>query len=144
MKNYTRLHRLSFLFSFLLFACSSISHFDHYAYVQNISLKVEALNLMDLAVTDYTNNVREIKALDLQMQKAFEYEKNRPKNEITTTMWEKLRDPSKNLYGGFMVKWQNEKTLSLGFVTNAKDLVSDAFDQILQLESKKIKPADIK
>lgn len=132
-----------FLFS-LIAGCATISQFDHYAYVQSTSVKVDALNLMDLAVNDYSSQTSPVKDVEIQIQKIYEYEKNRPKNEITIGLWDKLRDPQKNLYGGFIARWKNEGTLKRAFIDNSKELVSDAFDQLLQLESKKIKPTDIK
>jgi hypothetical protein len=132
--------------AFILFAirCSTISHFDHYAYIQTTSVKVETLNVMELAVTDYTLNAPAVRDVESQIRKIYEYEKNRPKNDITVNLWNKLRDPERNLYGGFIARWKSEGTLNKTFIDNAQDLISDAFDQILQLESKKIKPSDIK
>jgi len=37
-------------------ACATISSFDQYAYAQTTSLKVDALNTMDLATGNYSTN----------------------------------------------------------------------------------------
>lgn len=125
-------------------ACATISSFDQYAYTQTTSVKVDALNTMDLATTDFASNEKAVKELQTKLQKVYEYEKNRPKNEITLKMWNVLLDTNGHLIGGFLNRWENEKKLNPVFVREAKKIVGEAFDQIAGLESHKIKPSDIK
>lgn len=126
-----------------LWACYSISLHDHYAYTQATGLKVDSLKLMNKATEDFTRHEAEVDELLTKIEKAYEYEKARPKNVITTKMWEKLKDPEKNLLGGFIKFWQEKKTLSKTFVEEAKKTISDAFDQIIGLESGKIKKSEV-
>ncbi len=125
------------------FGCATISSFDQYAYTQTTSLKVDVLNTMDLAVNEY--KTQEVTVLDLQtkLQKVYEYEKNRPKNEITLHMWGVLLNPDGHLVGGFLKRWKTDGKLNLTFIDNEKKIVSDAFDQIAGLESHKIKPSEL-
>ncbi len=125
-------------------ACASISTFDQYAYTQTTSLKVDALNTMELATTDFASNEKTVQDLQTKLQKVYEYEKNRPKNEITLRMWNILLDTNGHLIGGFLKRWENEKKLNAVFVQEEKKIVGDAFDQIAGLESHKLKPCDIK
>ena len=125
-------------------ACATISSFDQYAYAQTTSLKVDALNTMDLATGDYSTNEKTIQELQTKLQKAYEYEKNRPKNEITLKMWTILLDSNGHLLGGFITRWEKEQKLNAVFIQEEKKIVGDAFDQIAGLESQKIKPTDIK
>ncbi|ADQ79028.1 conserved hypothetical protein, secreted [Paludibacter propionicigenes WB4] len=127
-----------------LAACATISSFDQYAYVQTTSLKVDALNTMQLATTDYTANEKTVQELQTKLQKAYEYEKNRPKNEITLKLWTILLNPEGHLLGGFIHRWEKDKKLNAIFIQEEKKIVGDAFDQIAGLESQKIKLADIK
>lgn len=127
-----------------LAACATISSFDQYAYVQTTSLKVDALNTMQLATTDYTANEKTVEELQTKLQKAYEYEKNRPKNEITLKLWTILLNPEGHLLGGFVRRWEKDKKLNAVFIQEEKKIVADAFDQIAGLESQKIKPTDIK
>ena len=120
-------------------ACASISTFDQYAYTQTTSLKVDALNTMDLATTDFASNEKAVQELQTKLQKVYEYEKNRPKNEITLKMWNILLDSNGHLIGGFLKRWENEKKLNAVFVQEEKKIVGEAFDQIAGLESHKIK-----
>ena len=124
-------------------ACATISSFDQYAYAQTTSLKVDALNTMDLATGNYSTNEKTIQELQTKLQKAYEYEKNRPKNEITLKMWTILLDSNGHLLGGFITRWEKEQKLNAVFIQEEKKIVGDAFDQIAGLESQKIKPTDI-
>lgn len=126
----------------LLFLCScgpSISLFDQYAYVQVTNIKVEALDLMGQATDAYSAHEKEIKVVDQQIRKAMEYEKHRPKNAITSVLWEKLNDPGAHLYGGFINRWREKGKLDTAFANGQQYIISRAFDQIAELESGKIK-----
>lgn len=118
--------------------CATISPFDQYAYAQTTSLKVEAMNLMDKATDDYKNHVAEVDDVNTKFQKAYEYEKNRPKNEITTKMWALMMSDSAHLYGGFVKFWKEQNRVSKAFIAEAKEQVAQNFDRIAELESKKI------
>jgi len=124
-------------------ACATISSFDQYAYAQTTSLKVDALNTMDLATGNYSTNEKTVQELQTKLQKAYEYEKNRPKNEITLKMWTILLNSNGHLLGGFITRWEKEQKLNAVFIQEEKKIVGDAFDQIAGLESQKIKPTDI-
>jgi hypothetical protein len=134
-----------FLSLFLLCsACKTISGFDQYAYTIGTALKVDALNVMDKATETYTSQEAAITDVTTRLEKAYEYEKHRPQNSITVKMWEVLKNPNRNLFGGFIKRWQEKKTLSAAFITEAKGQVAEAFDMIVELESQKIKPTDQK
>lgn len=92
-----------------------------------------------MAVDSFAMHKKELAQLQTGIQKVYEYEKHRPKNEITTKLWEILTDTSGNLYGGFLVKWKKEVVLKKVYVENKKEQIAKAFDQIIELESKKIK-----
>ena len=124
-------------------SCASISSFDQQAYTQTTSVKVDALNLMDLAKYDYATQENNVKEYLTKQQKIYEYEKNRPKNEITLKLLDKLLDKDGHLLGGFLNRWQTETKLNETFIAEEKKLVDKAFDQISGLESKKIKPSEI-
>jgi hypothetical protein len=130
--------------AFLVCCKPFIAAYDQYAYTQATSIKVDALNLMDLATEEYASHQKEVKAVQTNIQKIYEYEKNRPKNEITALMWQKMMDTSGHLFGGFINRWKNENHLNEAFIEEAKNkIIGPAFDQIAELESKKIKPSQI-
>jgi len=132
-----------FFVIFSLTSCATISLFDQQAYTQTTSLKVDALNIMDLAKYDYATQEKAVKEYQTKQQKVYEYEKNRPKNEFTIKLWDKLLDKNGHLLGGFINRWQTENKLNETYIMEAKKLVDQAFDQISGLESKKLKASDI-
>lgn len=124
-----------------LVCCSTISRFDQYAYSQATSIKVDALTLMDSATTSFMQHRAAVTNMLTSIEKIYEYEKNRPKNTISEKMWAMMRDTSGHLYGGFIKRWKNEGTLDQVFIQESKKIIGASFDQISQLESGKIKPA---
>ena len=126
-----------------LAGCATISTFDQHAYAQTTSAKVDALNIMSKATTDYQKNEKIVLALQTELDKIYEYEKNRPKNEITLKMWNILLNKKGHLLGGFLTRWKKEGHLNKTFITEEKKLVGSAFDQIAGLESHKIKKSEI-
>src|SRR5665648_815286 len=62
-----------FLITFI--ACVSISRFDQYSYAQTTSIKVDALELMDLAVNDYSSYEANDRDFQTKLKKIYEYEK---------------------------------------------------------------------
>lgn len=122
-----------------LSSCKTISVFDQYAYAQATALKVDAMNLMDKATSTYTSQQAEVDAVLTRLEKVYEYELHRPKNGITVKMWELLKNPDRNLFGGFIKRWKDQSQLSAAFIGEAKVQVAQAFDMIVELESEKIK-----
>lgn len=111
--------------------------YDKQAYQQAVSLKVEAKALMNKATTPYENHISEVNELRTELNKAYEYAKGLPNNQETTRQWKIMRNPNRNLLGGFLKRWKQESTLSDGFVEEANELVSEAFTKIIELESGK-------
>ena len=126
-----------------LSACSTISKFDQYSYTQATSIKVDALNLMGLATEPYSQHTGEVLKVRTDIDKIYEYEKNRRKNQITEKMWGVLKDTTGHLFGGFVKRWQREGKLDPVFVAEARNLIGASFDQISQLESGKIKSSQV-
>ena len=130
-------------FLFLIVGCKTMSVFDQHAYIQTTSVKVDALSIMDIASEDYFSHQQEVKQVIINIDKVYEYERNRKNNEITIQLWDKLRDTSGHLFGGFIKRWKTEGKLRPVFIQESKKQVGEAFDIIAQLESKKIKPKQV-
>lgn len=123
-----------------LAACSSlIAAYSQTAYEQATSIKAESLVLMNQATEPYSQHAQKVAALMLSVDKAYEYAKGRPKNEISTEQWAKMKDPDSNLLGGFVKRWKEQGRLSPVFVKEAEAQIAKAFDQIIELESGKNK-----
>ncbi len=130
---------------FILYGCApGIALYSEKAYDQAVTLKVKSLRLMDKAGEPYDSHLEGIEALLFEMDKAHEYAKGRPRNELSARQWEILKDPGANLLGGFMMRWKEQDVLPLFFIREAKAVVSDAFDAIIGLESGKIRPSWVK
>ena len=132
------------LAALLLTACSSVSVYSPEAYKQAVDLKIESLNLMSFATMAFGDYADDVEFLKTELNKAYEFAKGRPDNEISTNQWEILLDDDRSLLGGFLKRWEEEETLSEMFVEEAQMLVSDAFDTIIGLESGKINPSELK
>jgi len=130
--------------SMIVWSCASISVFSPEAYKQAVDLKVESLNVMSFATMPYADYEEEVIYLNTELDKAFEFSKGRPDNEISTEQWDILINKEGNLLGGFLKRWETEGSLSEMFITEMQILVSDAFDTIIGLESGKIDPSEFK
>jgi hypothetical protein len=97
---------------------------------------------MGKARQPYASQLAGIEDVSTRIEKAYEYEKHRPKNLFTVKMWEIVKSPDHNLYGGFIKRWKEKDTLSAAFINEAKKQVGEAFDMIVELERKKIKSSD--
>jgi hypothetical protein len=129
------------LLALAISGCSSFtSKYDEIAYEQATALKVDSLALMDKANEPYSIHEDAIQELVVKVDKAYEYAKGRPKNEIITQQWSIIKDPNRNLLGGFLKRWKEKGTLSDIFIKEAKGNVALGFDQIIGLESGLIKP----
>jgi hypothetical protein len=133
---YILLRRSSYLLVLLLFlaSCSTIATFDQTAYEKGTAAKAEALALMDKATESFGVNEKEIEAVSLTIDKAYEYDRGRALNSITVKLWDKLRDPNGNLFGGFIRRWHAKGSLRLAYIEEKKHDIAEAFDQIIELE----------
>jgi hypothetical protein len=118
----------------LLFACSTIATFDQVAYDKATGAKAEALALMDKATDSYSAHIKEIEAVSLTIDKAYEYDRGRALNTITVQLWQILRDPGRNLFGGFLRRWREKGSLRPDYIAEKKPDIAEAFDQITGLE----------
>ncbi len=127
----------------LITSCATISEFDQYSYTQATSLKVDALNVMSNATDNFYLHQADVAQIRTELSKIYEYEKNKPKNEVTTKMWNILIDSTGSSFGGFLTRWQKETKLDTAFINESKILVGASFDQVSELESGKIKASSI-
>jgi hypothetical protein len=128
------------LMTFCLAACETIAPFSQAAYQQATLIKAEAMTLMPKAIESYAAHRTEVEALRLDVEKAYEYAKGRPKNEISTRQWEIIRDPARHSLNGFCEFWKQHDKVGATFIEEAKGAVADQLDTIIGLESGKLKP----
>ena len=116
MKKFIMMKQLRFvlitytLFTVILVGCfPQVANFSPIAYEQSISLKVDSLFLIEKAVGQYDIHEKEVVELLIKIEKAYEYAKGRLNNEYTAQQWEILKDPERNLLGGFLKRWQENE-----------------------------------
>ncbi len=118
--------------------CQTISTYDQAAYEHATSAKVDTLELMSKADSAYSSHRDEIADLHRELDKAFEYDNGRVLNHYTIESWNVLRAPD-GILNRFLVRWKDAGTLSPAFIADKKEHVAREFDDIIKLESGKIK-----
>lgn len=133
----------AFLAAFVGFssACAALTRYDPTSYKTATDLKAQALLLIEKATEAPAAHQREIDDLRVRVRQALEYEKGKGKpNQLTVKQWELLSNPSGHLLGGFLRKWEAEgRSQNPAFIAGASKNVSEAFDEIIKLESGKVK-----
>ena len=114
-----------------------IAGYDPIALDKAVSLKSEAINLVKKATEPYADHEQEIRALILKVDQAYEYACSLPKNNLTARQWQVLKDPDRNLLGGFFNYWQQKEKLTQEFIAEISGEISRAFDAIIKLETLK-------
>ena len=122
----------------LITACNTISRYDQAAYEHATNAKVDVLALMDKATTPYDEHIKDIEAVRLEVAKAAEYDIGRPLNHVTIELWKTLRSDN-GILNRFLVSWKKAGTLGPDFINDKKEHMAREFDDIIQLESGKIK-----
>jgi hypothetical protein len=133
------------LMCFITSGCApGISLYSENAYDQAVTLKINSLRLIDHATEPYSDHAQDVESLMYEIDKAYEYAKGRPRNELSAWQWKILKDPDGHLLGGFIIRWKEQETLSTPFITESKGVISDAFDTLIGLESGKIRPSEVR
>ncbi|WP_130734863.1 hypothetical protein [Flavobacterium sp. J27] len=133
--------KITLFFLLVLASCQAIKTavYDQYSYQKTTELKVETLLVMDNATTSFEEHKEMVEKVLLDMEKLKEYEKNKPNNEITFSMWSIMTDSEKNLASGFFKRWQEKQILSPVFVSESKKQIEEAFNLLIEYEVKKDK-----
>ncbi|MEM5546987.1 hypothetical protein [Pseudoalteromonas fuliginea] len=131
------------IFLLLLYGCAPLigSH-SQTAYENATSLKAEAIAILGKANTSYSENKESVETIELKIEKAYEFVKGIPNNQISTKQWEILKDPNGLLMGKFFKRWRARKTLSKPIIEQYKRLAAEAFDEIICLEANKKSATD--
>lgn len=134
-----------FLFFIFLFAsCRTIATYEETTFVQTSELKAKTLVLMDHATEDYAKYSDQVDNVLVAAEKLYSMQKAREKNTITIQQWKVLmeqKDPvnKQTMLPGFFRLWKNKKVLSQYFIEQAHEQMAEAFDELLKLESRKLK-----
>ena len=118
----------------VLAGCTTIAKYDQAAYEKATAAKAEALVLMNKATESYSSHRKEAEAVALNIEKAYQYDLGRDKNAETIGMWEILKDPNGNLFGGFLRRWKQKGSLKPDAIEIKRPDIVQAFDDIIALE----------
>lgn len=134
-----------------LVGCPTISPYDQRSYELATATKAQALAVLDNVASPYSAHASEVEALKLEVEKAYEYAKGQPKNEVVVGMWAEIRgyvysfekkewqvNDNGNLYSTLNL-WKREGVLNVGFLPEKKKQIAASFNQVIELESAKIK-----
>lgn len=120
--------------------CAARASFDREAYLEAASLKARALAVMDRATEPFARHREAIEQLEQSVLEAQRRALRRPHNEESARQWAILADPERHSLFGFLGRWKTEGQLDAAFVAEAKGLVAEGFDAILELEAAKREP----
>lgn len=122
----------------LLQGCGSlIAGYSLEAYKNATTLKAETAALIDKSGESYSLHKEEVEALNTKINAAYEFAAGIPHNEITAAQWQIVRDPNRDLYGGYIRDWKRAGTVSPAFREAKKIQIGRAFDFIICLEANK-------
>jgi len=130
--------------AFVLAACQTmrIAPADPAALQAAAGLKVETLALMAKAGEPFAQHRAEVEAVTGKMNTAYELAAATPNNELVTREWAVMRDPERDLYGGFVKRWEISGKIGRAFREEASEQISEGFDYIICLEQAKRSGAD--
>lgn len=127
-----------------LSACVPLSPlYSATAYEQATSLKAQASAVMRQATEPFGDHEDRVDALRLELAKAVEFARGRPRNDIIVRQWEILMSPDTGLLEAFLLDWEAQGTLRPAFVEEKVLQVQSGFDAIIGLESGLIDPSDL-
>ncbi len=130
------------LFILIFFAhCKpTIALYDQYAYTQATSLKVDMQNLaLESDTVSYDAAKPDIDRVNVELQKAYEYNKGRDLNSLSTKQYEILVS-DKDFYKQFLNNWKSSGKENAAFAQDASEKIGQLLDQIIKLENGKNKP----
>ncbi len=135
-KNFYRLFLL-----ILLISCKpTIALYDQYAFTQATSLKVDLQNLaLESDSVSYDIAKPDIDRVNTELQKAYEYNKGRDLNSLSTKQYEILVS-DKDFYKQFLNNWKSSGKENETFAQNVSEKIGQLLDQIIKLENGKNKP----
>lgn len=120
-------------------SCRTIAIFDNASFQRTSVLKARVLVLIDHADEPYEKYNNQIDSMLVESQTIYAMQKAREKNENTAKQWELMLDDKKGILTGFFNRWKIKKTLSITLIEEAKPKIATGFDEILKLESAKLK-----
>jgi hypothetical protein len=130
---------LLFALTFVVSGCVSTPAYDQTEYDRVITLKVDAVNLLQKASEDFQTHKTEVNNIKHEMSVLYEYAKNLPNNEEEIKMIQIMNNSDGTLLGKALADWEKKGTFSQSYSEGLISNISDGFDQISGLISHRIK-----
>jgi hypothetical protein len=111
--------------------------FDAAAHQRTTELKSRALALMANSEEAYSRHSGDAEALNADMENAYQLAAAAPNNDLVTAEWVAMKDPTRDLYGGFARRWQASGVVDAATRGLWMDKVTTRFNYILCLEAAK-------
>ncbi|MFC4816257.1 MULTISPECIES: hypothetical protein [unclassified Flavobacterium] len=118
---------------------TKIAAYDSYSHQKTVALKVRTYQLISKSQENYAIHQTEATALLLELQQQYAYEKSKPNNAITVAMWSRVIGSEKTLLSQLFALWHQKEKLHPDFSKEAAKQINETFDQIITLETQKIK-----
>jgi hypothetical protein len=125
--------------TFTLSGCVSTPAYDQTEYNRVITLKVDAMNLLQKSSDNFQTHKTEVDNIKHEMSILYEYAKNLPNNEEEIEMIKIMNNSDGTLLAKALADWEKKGTLSQSYSEGLISNISDGFDQISGLISHRIK-----
>lgn len=128
-----------FLVIFFANCKPTIALYDQYAYTQATSLKVDMQNLaLESDSVSYEVAKPDIDRVNVELQKAYEYNKGRDLNSLSAKQYEILIS-DKEFYKQFLNNWKTGDKKNATFAQDVSEKIGQLLDQVIKLENGKNK-----
>ena len=129
----------SLFITLFILGCVSTPPFDQTEYDRAITLKIDALSLLENASKDFQLYQDEVSKIRKDMAFLLEYAKRKPNNERYIALIKDMYDPEGVLLGKILSDWELRGTLGKAYAEGFSSNISDAFDEMIDLLGKRIK-----
>jgi hypothetical protein len=137
---FTRFTPVLFLLLILLSNCSMFKpKFDPVGHQYAVTIKKEALALIDKAGESYSLHRDAVYLLMTRVERAYENARLKYKNDGITGIWDVMRSPEANRLARFMLDWEKADILDAAYREEAKKLLQENFDLLIKIEESKKK-----
>ena len=120
----------------LIVMSACVSNYSTIAYENAVRGKQEFLKVADMATQSYSMHKAKIDSIKIDLEKSYQFEQQREKNQATIWQWKILMGKKGIVYDFFNV-WKEQDSVSKAFIKLRKKNAEKSFDEIIKLEQAK-------
>jgi hypothetical protein len=113
------------------------SNYDAAAHERAVAAKSQALSLMASSAEAFSRHSANVDAVNAELEEGYRLAAAAPDNAAVTAEWAAMKDPGRDLYGGFVRLWQSGGTVDQATRDAAMNRVTAGFNYVLCLEAAK-------